>query len=128
MAGKCEGCKNLDPNDAMYGKMWTTGSVFEDNYLPVVNIAENERRGCHYCSLLIQVIDEFVPNWQPKKDKISFHVIAPDRRPIEVTILEAPLPDAEFLELANVQLSAAEGKINSIRLQWLFAEGISEMT
>ena len=128
MAGKCEGCKNLDPNDAVYGKMWTTGPVFEDNYLPVVNIMENERRGCHCCSLLIQVIDEFVPNWRPNKDIMSFHVIAPDRRPIEITIMEAPLPNAELLELANVQLSAPEGKINSIRLQWFFAEGISKMT
>jgi hypothetical protein len=117
MAGKCEGCKNLDPNDAMHGKMWTTGPVFEDNYLPVVDITENGRRGCYYCSLLIQVINEFVPNWQLKKDKISFHVIAPDRRPIEVTIREAPLPNAEFLELASVHLSAPEGKINSARLQ-----------
>jgi hypothetical protein len=110
MARKCEGCKNLDPNDAIYGKMWTTGPVFEGNYLPVVDILENERRGCHYCSLLIQVINEFVPNWRPKKGKISFHVVAPDRRPVEVRIEEAPLPDAELLELANVQLSAPEGR------------------
>jgi hypothetical protein len=117
MAGTCEGCKNLDSNDGMHGKMWTTGPVFENNYLPVTNIIENERLGCHYCSLLIQIIDEFVPDWRPKKNKISLHVTAPDRRPIQVRIQEAPLPDAEFLELANVHLSAPEGKINPTRLQ-----------
>lgn len=124
MAGMCEVCKNLDPNDAMYGKMWTTGPVFENNYLPVVIITESEGKGCLYCSLLIQVIDEFVPNWRPMREKISFRVTAPDRRPIEVTIMEAPQPDAEFLELANVHLSAPECKINFIRLQWPFKEGI----
>jgi hypothetical protein len=116
MAGECEGCKNLNPNSAIYGAMWTTGPVFEANYLPVVNIIENERWGCHSCSFLLRVIDEFVQNWRPKKDEISLHVIAPDGRPIEVRISEA-LPNEESLELANVQLSAPEGKINSIRLQ-----------
>lgn len=128
MAGKCEGCKNLDSNDATNGKMWATGPVFEDSYLPAVNIIENERRGCHYCSLLIQVTDEFVPNWRSRKDKISLHVIAPDRRPIEVRIMEAPLPNTELLELANVHLSAPEGKVNLIKLQWLFVEGMSKIT
>jgi hypothetical protein len=39
-----------------------------------------------------------------------------------VGIMEAPLPDAELFELANVHLSAPEGKISSIRLQWFSAE------
>lgn len=76
----------------------------------------------------MRVIDEFVPNWRSKEDKLSFHAIAPDRRPIEVTIMEAPLPDVELLELAKVHLSAPEGKINSIRLGRLYAQGTSNMT
>jgi hypothetical protein len=127
MSGECEGCKNLNPNSAIYGAMWATGPVFEANYLPVVNIIENEGRGCYSCLFLLRVIDEFVQNWRTKKDDISFHVIAPDRRPIEVRITEA-LPNEESLELANVHLSAPEGKINSIRLQWLFVQAISKIT
>src|SRR5947199_1934138 len=109
MFRQCETCKNLDPNDNVYGEVWMSGPVFEDYYIKLHDIIDNGQRGCNYCSLLTNLVNDFVPNWKSKTDRVSLHVTAPVRRPIEVRINEALEPDVELNELSTVFLSATEG-------------------
>ena len=100
MLKKCETCKNLDPFDISYGGKWISGPVFEDPSIKLPNIIDNGRRGsCSYCSLLVSVVNDFVPDWKSRVDQVSLHVTAPVNRPIEIRIYEALAPDEQLDEL-----------------------------
>jgi hypothetical protein len=111
MFEQCETCKNLDPNNNVYGEAWMSGPVFEHHYIKLPDIIDHDQRGCSYCSLLANLVNDFVPNWKSKTERVSLHVTAPVRRPIQVRINEAPEPDVDLNELSAVVLSATEGMV-----------------
>ncbi|OCK76130.1 HET-domain-containing protein [Lepidopterella palustris CBS 459.81] len=108
MAKKCEACRNLDSNDVVYSSEWTTGRVFQDNYLHASDAIRKSREGCPICSLILNILDLFLPDWRLKQEKLRLDVLAPDNRPFEVRVNEVPEePNALLRELVNVQFSIA---------------------
>jgi hypothetical protein len=77
--------------------------------MKVDDIIDNGRRGCPFCSLFLDVLNLFVPNWQLRRDKLSLHVIAPNRRPFEVMVNEADKPDEAMRGIISISLSNPKG-------------------
>ena len=109
MFRQCETCKNLDPNDNVYGKVWMSGPSLRiiTSEPTISSTMPNAAAIIALC--LPNLVNDFVPNWKSKTDRVSLHVTAPVRRPIEVRINEALEPDVELNELSTVFLSATEG-------------------
>ena len=120
MQDKCKTCKNLDPYDAIHGARWISGPVFQHTYVELNHIIKNGPRGCLYCSLLTNLVNNFVPDWKSKVDKLSLHVTAPIGRPLELRINECIAPDEELNEISNVFVSASLGALIFMDLFILF--------
>ena len=111
MTERCKVCRNLDPNDPVYGSIWTSGAVFQHSYIALIHIINGPSLGCIYCSLLSNLVREFVSQWKAKADKISLHVTAPVGRPLVAQINESIDPSKQMDELCTVSVSILSGMI-----------------
>ena len=110
MSQRCEVCNNFDPEGHIDSDMWVSGSALVRLYIELADVLEKDQYGCCYCSLLARIVIKFVPDWQPRISKLSLQLVLVDRRPVEVRINENLGEEVELEELADVYISALEGR------------------
>jgi len=110
MDDECTCCGNFNPKASGWSTAWTSTALFQNHMLKSPDILEAVGRGCFYCSLLILVMDEYVPDWKQKQDAVSVDVLAPHGRPVHIRIQQAIAPWEELVELAMVVVWPSEGE------------------